>query len=205
MPISILPRAVKNQIKAIRRRLYYVRNIKDRDEQLRLCKAELDEVFPEFRRQYQEQAWDYAVLQVLTDPLEQRVTPEPIDLWRGDGYFHPIVDLFWRVTDENGKAIDFVSADDAKDYMEELQDDGQFAGIEKARVVRSVAHADLKLDEARQVGQRKDQNIIAAVAERDRWTTYFRIIEPILIRNPSWTWGQAVDWLETQGPLPDLG
>ncbi len=63
---------------------------------------------------------------------------------------------------------------------------------------------DCELSDVMQIKEQKNTNIESAVAERDLFYRASGYIEPLLHKNPEWTWRDAVRNLEARGMLPSL-
>lgn len=66
------------------------------------------------------------------------------------------------------------------------------------------ALADCGLDDIDQIEQQKDDNIDAAIAERDLFARASGYIKPLLTAHPGWVWRDAVNHLRAHGGLPSL-
>jgi len=154
-------------------------------------------------------AW---IRDLITSKIEQ-TSHEQLDFWKGDFYYpNHKSEMRWTVdyVGEDGKeeTDHFATQSEAQDRAESYSRLGVVVRGVEQRMVKTTTEihlSDLGVEEIDQIDQRKEANIKRAINELDRFRRYARIIRPILMEHPDWRWGDAVRWLESQGPLPDLG
>ena len=203
-PLTIL----KSTIFAARTRAYHVLRITDMAATVDYIASEVDVMISPTLIREAIKAW---IRDMITSKIEQTESAQ-LDLWKGDFYF-PIkrfVDK-WALdyTDVDGqKQTEFFDSNTQAQVRASAVADLNATNVKvllrKIKQTKEIALVDLELDDLAQIEERKEQNIQSAIKERDRFRRYADIVRPILIDHPGWTWGQAVAWLESRGPLPDL-
>jgi len=203
-PLSI----IKSRIYASRSKAYHVLGIRDMSATVDFIYSEIMTVLsPSFTVEALK-AW---IRDLITSKIEQ-TDYEQLDLWKGD-YWWPIkiVQPFWHVdyVTTSGEQCheEFDREADAHERVASAKREGAAAITlreKKLTSVKEIALADLRLPEIKQIEDRKEANIERAIHERNRFRAYAEVIKPILENNEGWTWGDAVRWLESLGPLPDL-
>lgn len=200
---------MKDKVYAARSKAYHVKKITNMDETVDFIYAEITALLSPRYIVDTIKAW---IRDLITSKIEQ-TDYEQLDLWKGD-YYWPIKQ------NQPVWFVDYVDSDGVhqrEEYSRQADASARVVSVKQSKAidikvehkslkrVKQVALTDIGLPEIEQIEDRKDQNIKRAVHERNRFSRYAEVIKPILIANEGWTWGDAVRWLESQGPLPDLG